>query len=150
MTRFHTVGLLVSLFKAVCGKSNEESIKLLSGYDGLKTIDYSPMTLSVARKEIEDLLASNIRNDLLPVFMIDEKPPPADDEESFVRCILLRNFIRCMQCVCLLSGTEAAAMNAIDNIPFGSRGTMMTFEYLRLIVKLPSTQWSIYEKDPKY
>jgi len=28
-----------------------------------------------------------------------------------------------MQCFCLLSGTEAAAMNAVDTIAVGSRGS---------------------------
>jgi hypothetical protein len=55
----------------------------------------------------------------------------------------------CMQCVCLMCGTEAAAMNAIDYIPEGSRGDSRT-EYVRLIVLLPPTQWEIFAEDPKY
>mmetsp|Transcript_17569 Transcript_17569/g.24134 ORF Transcript_17569/g.24134 Transcript_17569/m.24134 type:complete len:118 (+) Transcript_17569:217-570(+) len=85
--KFHTVSLLVSLFKAVCGRTNEESIKFLSGYDGSMTIDTSPMTLLAARSEIQNLLA-DIESDLIPVFMIDEVPP-LEDNQLFIDCILL-------------------------------------------------------------
>jgi len=145
---FRTLGLLVSLYKTVFGKTNEESIKLLSGFNGSITLDYLPMTLKEARKEIRSLLADNIGNELIPLFVIDEVPS-LEDAEQYTSCILLRNFIRCMQCVCLLSGTEAAAMNAVDKIPVGSRGES-TFEYLRLIIKLPPTKWCIFQDDVKY
>eukprot|EP00597_Dinobryon_sp_UTEXLB2267_P008933 CAMPEP_0170093994 /NCGR_PEP_ID=MMETSP0019_2-20121128/26891_1 /TAXON_ID=98059 /ORGANISM="Dinobryon sp., Strain UTEXLB2267" /LENGTH=859 /DNA_ID=CAMNT_0010315039 /DNA_START=129 /DNA_END=2708 /DNA_ORIENTATION=- len=145
--KFHTVGLLFALFEDVCGRSNEESIKYLSGYDSSTSIYFSPMTLRSAECEIKELLKKNT-NDLIPVFMIDEVPS-SENKEQYDTCILLRNFIRYMRCVCLLSGTEAAAINAIDSIPMGSRGNS-TFEYVRLIVKLPGTKWNIFQNDPKY
>ena len=38
--KLSTVGLLVALFREVYGMTNEESLRVLSGYDGKKTLKY--------------------------------------------------------------------------------------------------------------
>jgi hypothetical protein len=55
-----------------------------------------------------------------------------------------------MGLVCLLSGTDAAGMNAIDIIRYGSRWDGAKHEYMRLIVKLPPTDWNVFLNDPVY
>lgn len=151
---FRTVGLLVSLFQAVYGKSNEDSMKLLSGYDNDITINYSPMTLSEARAVLSPYVEQEVVDSKtmigckVPLFVIDEVP--SKDSEDFNTCIFLRNLIRCMKCVCMLSGTEAAAMNFIDDIKSSSRDDTNTYEYVRLITKLPPTNLSIFAADIKY
>jgi hypothetical protein len=152
LTPFITVGLLLELFKLVYGKSNEESLKLLSGFDSVTTFTYKPMTLQAARIELKSLVDEGIVGSLckIPLFIIDEVPSKTENT-LYHKCILLRNLIRCMGLVCLLSGTEAAAMNAIDNIHLSSRqGILNKREYLRLILKLPPTNWNIFQSDPVY
>jgi hypothetical protein len=144
---FDTVGLMMSLFKMVYGKSNEESMRILSGANGQKEVNYSPMTFSDAKKEMQELLGRKDTN-LLPVFFIDEAPSNEDDYQ-YSRCILLRNIIRIIGGACLLSGTEAAAINTIDNFPESSRSGY-DVEYMRLILKLPPTHWPIFATDPTY
>ena len=51
-TEFHTVGLLVALYKKVYGLTNEESHKLLTGYNDKNSVEYEPMTLQAAREDI--------------------------------------------------------------------------------------------------
>jgi hypothetical protein len=156
-TEFLTVGLLVELFRRVWGKTNAESIKLLSGYDSSATFTYTKMKLQDARAAIATLLSTGsagaqqmTRDRSTPLFMIDEVPPRDTDPDkypNYQKCILLRNLIRCMNCVCLLCGTEAATMNTIDNISVHSRGEEASREYLRLITRLPPTNWDIFECD---
>jgi len=114
--------------------------------------------LDDARKEISDLLnvcrsSGGAGKFMVPLFFIDEVPAAdgPEDNDSYNSCIFLRNIIRSMDCICLLSGTEAAAMNAIDKIGRGSRSdTKRNREYIRLILKLPRTQWEIFSNDDKY
>lgn len=146
-TRFEAVGLLTALWHAVHGKTNIESLRILSGRDGRCQITYSPMSLVEARKSIRDAVRQAGSAQRLPIFMIDEAP--AKEYSSYDPCIVLRNFIRCMQCVCLLAGTEADAMNSIDSVEPGSRGESES-EYMRLITRLPSTDWRIFSADPQY
>jgi len=163
-TEFRTVGLLVQLFLLVCGKTNAESIKLLSGRDSSSSISYKKMKLQDARAIIATHLpgvssssssssgggaaqsnAAQQQQARAPMFMIDEAPPLSKKEE-YKNCILLRNLIRCMDCVCLLCGTEAAAMNTIDSISLRSRGDTTSREYLRLITTLPPTNWEVLQR----
>lgn len=160
-SKLRTVGLLVALFKAVYGKTNEESIKFLSGFDIGQTVHYRSMTIAAARDELEQMTNNDVQSRVgasasstfphqqvkTPLFVIDEVPPK--DHQYYNFCILLRNLIRCMNCTCLLSGTEAATMNAIDNIPGGSRGEVEQ-EYLRLITRLPHTRFEVFESDSRY
>jgi hypothetical protein len=94
------------------------------------------------------LCANQFGNGLIPIFMIDEVPAK-DEKTEYTLCILLRNLIRCMNCVCLLSGNEAAAMNTIDKVSRGSR-YVNAVEYMRLIIHLPPTLWSIFDSDDRY
>lgn len=144
---------LVVLFRAVHGRSDADSFKILSGNSAGLTLEYAPMTLDAAREAIALCEAgSSTAGSSTPrhlkcttaLFVIDEVPAK-NDTLQYERCILLRNLIRCMQGVCLLSGTEAVAMNAIDDISASSRGDKM-----RLFVRLPPLLWSIYKSDPKY
>jgi hypothetical protein len=146
--KFSTVGLLMTLFESVLGKSNEESMKTLSGYDGEMTLSYVATSIAEAKKRISKLCANQFGNGLIPIFMIDEVPAK-DEKAEYTLCILLRNLIRCMNCVCLLSGTEAAAMNTIDKVSRGSRD-VNAVEYMRLIIHLPPTLWSIFDSDDRY
>jgi hypothetical protein len=148
--RFSTVGLLMTLFESVLGKSNEGSMKTLSGYDGEKTLTYVATSIAEAKNRISGLYANQFRKGKgrFPIFMIDEVPAK-DEKTEYTLCILLRNLIRCMNCVCLLSGTEAAAMNTIDKVSRGSRD-VNAVEYMRLIIRLPPTEWSIFEADERY
>ena len=147
---FDTVGLLVALFKAVYGMDNKNSVLCLSGISGEKDIQYEPMSLATARTDIKALLSdvSPTNPYQVPLFIIDEVPAQTE-KNLYACCILLRNFIRCMNCVCLLSGTEAAAMNEIDQISYSSRGAQPR-EYLRLILTLPPSDWSIFQHDETY
>ena len=167
-TEFRTVGLLVELFGRVWGKSNEEAIKLLSGRDSGSNFTYKRMKLQDAREAIAKQLLSaetatssggaaksravqqQINDTSIPVFMIDEAPPLLDRGKhvDYEKCILLRNLIRCMNCVCLLCGTEAAAMNTIDILSVNTRGDSSR-EYMRLITRLPPTNWEIFERDDR-
>jgi hypothetical protein len=75
----------------------------------------------------------------IPLFIIDEVPSKTENT-LYHKCILFRNLIRCMGLMCLLSGTEAAAMNAIDDIHLSSRkGILKKREYLRLSSCRPQT-----------
>ena len=69
--------------------------------------------------------SSNNSKNGAPIFFIDEVPSEeSKDDDSmlnYLECVFLRNIIRVMKCICILSGTEAALMNAIDKIPKGSR-----------------------------
>eukprot|EP01034_Spumella_vulgaris_P042120 gene42120-52219_t len=123
---FRTVGLLVALFEEVYGKSNEDSLKLLSGYNADLTIHYEPMSLSKARNKIADRLDVKCFGKI-PLFIIDEVPSKENDT----------------------TGTEASAMNALDNVSGGSR-VDHEGEFLRLITKLPPTNWSLFSSDQKY
>ena len=159
--QFRTVGLLVALFKEVIGKSNEESLKILSGYYGERTINYQPMTLSKAKTILEDYIKAKNK---IPIFFVDEVPSGVMNDSNqvltitdsdkadltFRRSLFLRNVIRIMNCICILSGTEAALMNAVDNIPEPSRTEGVDLEYLRLILKLPRTNWDAIRQDSKY
>ena len=149
--QFHTVGLLVELFKLVYGKTNEESIRLLSGMDGQVDIPYQPMALYAARDFLKPCMSHGQDESgrcTVPLFILDEVPC-ATNQYLYEKCILLRNLLRCMGCVCLLSGTEAAAMKSLDIISYSSRG-QQSREYMRLITALPPTAWSAFENDDKY
>ena len=150
-----TVGLLVALFKEVYGKTNEESIKILSGYDCMRTIRYSPMTLRDAVDDLREILqathVTHVGKCMAPLFFIDEVPSGDEDTSAYRACVLLRNVIRKMNCTCVLSGTEPALMYALDSITLGSRDNGAgDREYLRLIPKLPKTNWDIFCNDFKY
>ena len=165
--QFHTVGLLLSLYKIVQNKSNEESLKILSGYQQELTLQYDPMSLEEARAELlkqapatldssssssnSSSSSSSGVDNIPPLFFIDEVPNIANTE-LYNLCILLRNFLRCMQCVCLLAGTEASAMNSIDSVATGSRLVegAEKVEYMRLLITLPPTNWQIFETDAEY
>lgn len=142
---FRSVGLLVALLRLVQGKSNEESIRLLSGHGASRKVRYISMTLTDARKEVKD-------KGLTSLIVLDEVPPKVvsdQQDNDYNLCIFARNVIRCMSCVCLLSGTEASAMNTIDDVSAHSRGDSL-HEYLRLVVKLPATDWRIFENDVSF
>ena len=114
--KFLTVGLLVVLYQAVYGKSNEESMHLLSGYDEPLTINYKAMSIKEAREILAKLshdtnTNNNMQQGAIPFFAFDEVPDNADD--FFFKVIFLRNIVRSMDCVCLLSGTEAAATTSL-------------------------------------
>ena len=144
-----TVGLLVALFKEVYGKTNEESLRLLSGDTGKLTIYYYSMSITEANDELDVFVETrNKTENLTPIFFIDEVPPI--DDQNYLRCLLLRNIIRSINCICILSGTEAALMNAFDSISEGSRRQGPDIDYLRLILKLPDTNWNIFCNEPKY
>ena len=144
-----TVGLLVALFKEVYGKTNEESLRLLSGDTGKLTIYYYSMSITEANDELDVFVETrNKTENLTPIFFIDEVPPI--DDQNYLRCVLLRNIIRSINCICILSGTEAALMNAFDSISEGSRRQGPDIEYLRLILKLPDTNWNIFCNESKY
>ena len=159
--KFRTVGLLIALLKEVHVKTNEESLKILSGYYGKRTINYQPVTLSKAKTKLEEFMKAK---NMIPIFFVDEVPSGVmnDDDQvvkiddideahlTFRRSLFLRNVIRIMNCICILSGTEAALMNAVDNIPEPSRTEGVDLEYLRLILKLPRTNWGAICQDLKY
>ena len=152
--KFRTVGLLVALFREVYGMTNEESLKVLSGYDGARTLKYRAMTIVDAQTTINEfMIACNINQNKVPIFFIDEVPSDEqkDDERmlNYLECVYLRNIIRCMKCICLLSGTEVALINAIDKISEGSRKEG-EIEYLRIIVELPRTNWDAFCNDSRY
>ena len=149
---FRTVGLLVALFKEVIGKSNEESLRILSGYYGERIINYQPMTLSKATRVLEEVLTAGNLNPA--VFFVDEVPAEVNEDDAenktFLRSLFLRNIIRFMNCICILSGTEAALMNTMDTIPEPSRTEGLDAEFVRLILKLPNTNWDAICQDSKY
>ena len=144
----HTAALLVELIKLTHGKTNEESLRLLSGSAGKLKLEYVPLSFDDARESITEFTKESIAYNAFPLIFIDEVPSKKDLVQ-YERCILLRNIIRGMQCVALLCGTEAAAMNAIDSVSSGSR-TDSNPEYVRLIVKLPATDWNVFASDTKY
>ena len=149
--QFKIVGLLVSLFKAVCGVTNEESLKVLSGYYGGRTMTYYPMTISEAKSELRGLIRQHVSQSKTPIFFIDEVPSyDSENDLKYRQCVFLRNIIRNLNCICMLSGTEAALMNAFDNIYQGSRRDGVDTEYLRLILKLPNTNFEAICCDSKY
>jgi hypothetical protein len=141
--KLKTVGLLYSLAKAVRGLTNAESLCALSGYNGDRVIWHSPMSLREAREKLATLFGSGP----VPLFYIDELPPA--HHPTFKRCILLRNIIRCMRCVCVLSSTEPAAMFVVDTVFHGTR-RFKPLEHVRLIAELPSTVWPAFAEDPRY
>ena len=160
MRRFEklsTVGLLVTLFREVYGRTNEESLRVLSGYDGERTLRYQPMSFNEAKKDLNEFItgAKNNNQNSAPIFFIDEVPsnePKESDKYhvNYLECVLLRNIIRVINCMCVLSGTEAALMNAIDKIPSSSRTDNGDIEYVRLILKLPRTNWEAICNISKY
>ena len=151
--KLSTVGLLVALFREVSGMTNEESLRLLSGYDGEKILQYRPMSIDEAQITIREIVtASNNNQNMAPIFFIDEVPsdkPKDDSISNYLECVFLRNIIRCMRCICVMSGTEVALINAIDKISEGSRKEG-EIEYLRIIVELPRTNWDAFCNDSRY
>ena len=151
--KLSTVGLLVALFREVSGMTNEESLRLLSGYDGEKILQYRPMSIDEAQITIREIVtASNNNQNMAPIFFIDEVPsdkPKDDSISNYLECVYLRNIIRCMRCICVMSGTEVALINAIDKISEGSRKEG-EIEYLRIIVELPRTNWDAFCNDSRY
>jgi hypothetical protein len=141
--KLKTVGLLYSLAKAVRGMTNAESLCALSGYNGDRVIWHSPMSFREAREKLATLFGSGP----VPLFYIDELPPAHNP--TFKRCIVLRNIIRCMGCVCVLSSTEPAAMFAVDTVFHGTR-RFKPLEHVRLIAELPGTLWPAFAEDPRY
>ena len=150
--KFKTVGLLVSLFKAVYGRTNEESLKLLSGYYGERTIKYRPMFISDAKITLDKCMSTeNHSQNMTPIFFIDEVPAcMSKDDAVYRQCLFLRNIIRNLNCISVLSGAEAAVMNAFENIREASRRDRVDIEYLRLILKLPSTSLDAFRCNPNY
>ena len=149
---FRTVGLLVALFKEVHGKTNEESLKILSGYYGKRKIKYKPMSVHEAEMVLNNLMtADNIIKDMVPIFFIDEIPSDVkNDDLTFLRYLFLRNVIRNMNCICIISGTEPSFLNAIDKLRLSSRTDGVYNEYSRLILKLPTTNWDAICHESKY
>ena len=160
-----TVGLLVTLFKEVYGMTNDESLRVLSGYDGERILKYYSMSLDKAKKDVNTFMTINNRNNInnndnnknqyrAPIFFIDEVPsnePKVDgkDNLNYLECVFLRNTIRVMKCICILSSTNSALMNALDEVSIGSRWEI-DIPYSRLIVKLPHTNWDAICHDSKY
>jgi hypothetical protein len=150
---FETVGLLVALYRLAFNKTNQESMRMLSGYDGELRISYRPMTPAEGRSAVRaqwegrgnNSDAESARD--IPLFFLDEVP--SKRVPSYTRCILLRNFIRCLRSVSLLAGTEAAAMNSVDIVNPHSRGPRR-FHYLKLIVDLPPLKWDVFDRDERY
>ena len=143
-----TVGLLLTLFKVVYGKTNQESFKILSGHNGRRKFRYAPMSIVDAKKEIMKLiLASRKKYREVPVFFIDEAPSH-EESDAYKDCIFLRNIIRCMHCICIMSGTEAAVLNDFEKS--GRADVRVDHEYMRFISKLPKTNWDSFCHDSKY
>ena len=146
--KLRTAGLLLSLFKEVYGKTNEESFKILSGYNGKRILRYTSKSIMEAENEIqESLFAARIKKLAVPVFFIDEVPSH-EDTNAHNDCIFLRNIIRSMNCICIMSGTEAALLDAFEKSR--REGMCVDDEYFRLISKLPITNWEIICSDSKY
>lgn len=151
-----TVGLLVALFKTVYSRSNADSLKILSGFGAADaiTLEYASMSLQAARRSIEMFVAGRTIAGATaevyktPLFVIDEAPALSETAQ-YKRCTLQRNLIRCMQCVCLVTGTNAAVIDATDHIPRSAHGDTK-YEYMRLITRLPPTYWKIFANDAKY
>lgn len=169
-TKFRTVGLLVKLFKWMWGKSNEASMQLLCGHGSTSTFTYTSMRLFEAREAIalrrtaetstsegEGIAKGNSVQQTsdcnTPLYMIDNVPSldttHPEGGLEYQKCILLRNMIRCMHCVCLLSGTNTDTMGTIDHMSVGARGDSSR-EFLRLITRLPPINWGILECDVQY
>ena len=154
LLKYRTCGLLIELFKMVHGKSNEQSHKILTGY-GTKTsqtVSYSALTIQEAASAIAEYGYDDLNK--VPCFIVDEAPSRPSggtidysyntEDFTFGKCIFLRNLIRSMQGVCILSGTNAAAINVIESAPSSSRSDDKV--YVRLIVKLPPTHWEVFEE----
>lgn len=90
--QLRTVGLLVSLFKALYGRSNAESFKVLSGYDGQLTVEYVPMTLESACESLAMFVkehstagvsATSAGRCAIPLFVVDEVPAASPDATHY-------------------------------------------------------------------
>ena len=153
--KLRTVGLLLTLFKEVLGKSNEESMRMLSGYDGERVITYQPMSIQEARIEIEEMVvhhrsAYNQETDelLIPVFYIDECIPKKKKNcKDYNYGLFLRNIIRCMGCVCVQSGSDDDLLFITDEL---RDDHVKGAHILRLIARLPPTELDIFRRDSKY
>ena len=111
--KLRTVGLLVALFREMYGMTNEESLRVLSRYDGKRTLKYHLMSLGEAQQALKEfMIACNNSNNVAPIFFMDEGPSDeAKDDDSmldYLECVFFRNFIRVMKCIYILLGTEAS------------------------------------------
>jgi hypothetical protein len=139
---FETVGLLVALYRLLFKKTNEESMRLLNGFDEELHVHYRPMTLTAGRAAMQALWQGGeaVEPRDLPLIYVDDVPPKLD--EYYPHCILLRNLVRCLRSVCILAGSEAAALGSLDCAKSYVQGSAK-FEYARLIVDLPALQWKL-------
>ncbi len=146
--RFKTVGCLVELFRLVYGKSNEESLRILSGCRGELVAPYSALTIREGTKALRAIISGG-NADKFPLVFLDEVPAlervRVPTNSAYLHCVVLRNICRCLQLVCLLSGTESSAMNTIDTVSPGSRTEGKRPVYMKLITKLPPTNLSVFE-----
>ena len=151
--KFRTVGLLVSLFKEVLGKSNEESMRMLSGYDGERVITYQPMSIQEARNEIDELVKDykskydqDTTTPLIPVFYLDDFIPH-DKFFEYHDNKFLRNVIGCIGCICVQSGTK-------DDLIFITHSLRDSYDcgkdIMRVVTRLPRTELDAFRYDTKY
>ena len=139
--RFRTVELLLKLLEQINTPTPGDSSSVYG------TNVFLGVDLSV---EIEGMMMSEGRNaaqqyrDVL--LHIDEVPMhERHAPESFLRCLLLRNIIRCMGLPCLLSGTESTLINMID-FGRGSRGSGKK-PWVWLLTGFPATKLNNHLED---
>ena len=112
--KFRTIGLLVTILEYIAATNSEGVFADFADDSFPKAYDLASMDEAVVR--LKKVNGVNPRT--LPVIFVDEVPKKENDDKfnsNFLRCLLLRNFIRCLPLVCFLSGTELSLMNQVDN-----------------------------------
>jgi hypothetical protein len=123
----HSVSVLLGLVKlSMASQSDDTSVFLGGG-----SFTSKPMEIAEGLAAIREIEASQ-----LPLFFIDEVPSNSERSlELFELCLLLRNILRSMQLVALLSGTESSLINVMATSD-GSR-VSVNDPWVRLYMKLP-------------
>jgi hypothetical protein len=146
---FHTAGLIVALIDLIlktaeCRESTINCLRLLSGQIGAVNLSYTPLTIKSAKEKIRDIVISLEGSaPYLPLIYLDEVPSDLRGAKKsnigFYECIFLRNLIRAMGLISVLSGTEASFANYLggSNVS-ASRSDDLVF--CKIIRKLPKTK----------
>lgn len=64
---------------------------------------------------------------------------PIYESENFCSCLFLRNLLRTLKLLCVLSGTESTLMNMVGSVSGSSRGEITPTPWVTLFVNLPKT-----------
>jgi hypothetical protein len=128
--RFRSIAVIIAVLKQLRTQKADHNIFTIGGHWKL-----NPMSIEEGIVEMEDLRQC--------VVYLDEIPERG--ALAFDNVLLIRNLMRCIHGVCVLSGTESSLINMIDSAS-GSRSALH-HPWVGLLTLLPSTDLAILDSN---